>query len=292
MYDNVIVAVDGQPGGRDAAALARRLAVGEAEFTLVYVRGPAGRHSRHSGRGDLDTTADEGFPELLERELELCGPRATARRVDAASPGEGLDQAAEETGADLIVVGSSRQHGIRRLLSGDDVCELLHRTARPVAVAPQGYGRHPRPIARVAVAVDARPTSRIAMRHASAVSEEAHATLTPVSIVEPHYYTAGWTMVAVPSYDPQSEMTAARERLGTLGGPELELVYGVPGEELARLSERVDLLVCGSRHNGSAKRLILGSTSEYLTRHACSPLLITPAVEAAAVPTPRRRQLA
>ena len=288
MYDNVIVAVDGHAGGRDAAALARRIAGSEARFTLVYVRDAAG----HRGaRSDLDAGGDETLPELLDRELALCGPRASVRRVDAPSAGEGVDLAADEIGADLIVVGASRQHGLRRLVSGDDVREVLHRTARPIAVAPPGYGRHARPIARIAVAIDARPCSLVAMRHASALSEEAHATLIPVSIVEPHYYTGGWTMVAIPSVDPQSEMTAARERLGALAGPDLELVYGVPGEELARFSEHVDLLVCGSRHNGSAKRLILGSTSEYLTRHACSPLLITPAVENAGAPSSHRELL-
>lgn len=288
MYDSVIVAVDGHSGGRDAAALARRVASSEACFTLIHVRDAAGHRDE---RSELDAAGEAALPELFEREVALCGPQAAVRRIDAPSVGEGLDLAADEIGADLIVVGSSRRHGIRRLLSGDDVREVLRRTACALAVAPQGYAHHARPIVRVAVAIDARPCSLVAMHHASAFSDEAHATLIPVSIVEPHYYTAGWTMIAVPSYDPQSEMTAARERLGTLGGPELELVYGVPGEELARLSERVDLLVCGSRHNGSAKRLILGSTSEYLTRHACSPLLITPAVEATAAPTPRSRQL-
>ena len=40
MYRNVIVGVDGQPAGRDAIALARRLAGPEARLTLAHVQSP------------------------------------------------------------------------------------------------------------------------------------------------------------------------------------------------------------------------------------------------------------
>jgi nucleotide-binding universal stress UspA family protein len=53
-------------------------------------------------------------------------------------------------------------------------------------------------------------------------------------------------------------------------------VYGGPGEQLAALSETVDLLVVGSRSYGSVRRLILGSTCDYLERHARCSLLVLP----------------
>ena len=39
------------------------------------------------------------------------------------------------------------------------------------------------------------------------------------------------------------------------------------------------MLVCGSRHEGAAKRVLLGSTSDYLARHSACPLLVTPAID-------------
>jgi nucleotide-binding universal stress UspA family protein len=286
-YEKVIVGVDGREGGRDAAALTRRLASPDADFKLVYVSvtGGASELVTHSR---LDRADEAGFAPLVEHERELCGPRARVARVRAPTPGEGIDQAADELGADLIVVGSSHRHGIARLLSGDDVKALLHRTARPIAVAPRGYADRPRPISRIGVALDLSPASEIALRHATRLCEEVHGKLVPVSVVEPHYYPSGWTMVAVPYADPEIELASARERLEGLGGPGLELVYGLAGEELTRFSERVDLLVVGSRRNGTLKRLLLGSTSDYLTRHVYAPLLITPAVEAAQPAPPRR----
>ena len=52
--------------------------------------------------------------------------------------------------------------------------------------------------------------------------------------------------------------------------------YGLTGEELAAFSDEVDLLVVGSRGYGPAKRLVLGSTSDYLERHARCSLLALP----------------
>ena len=40
----------------------------------------------------------------------------------------------------------------------------------------------------------------------------------------------------------------------------------------------LDLLVVGSRNYGPVKRLVLGSTSNYLARHARGPLLVLPRV--------------
>ena len=53
-------------------------------------------------------------------------------------------------------------------------------------------------------------------------------------------------------------------------------VYGLAVEELAAAGDRVDLLVVGSRGYGPLRRLVLGSTSDYLERHARCSLLVLP----------------
>jgi nucleotide-binding universal stress UspA family protein len=59
-------------------------------------------------------------------------------------------------------------------------------------------------------------------------------------------------------------------------GLEGRAVYGITGEELAAFSEEVDILIVGSRSYGSVRRLVLGSTSDYLERHARNPTLVLP----------------
>ena len=61
-------------------------------------------------------------------------------------------------------------------------------------------------------------------------------------------------------------------------------MYGLAGEELAAFGEHVDLLVVGSRGYGPVRRLVLGSTSEYLERHARCSLLVLPRAEASLTP--------
>jgi nucleotide-binding universal stress UspA family protein len=282
MYGNVIVGVDGQQGGRDAAALAAAIANDGAFVTLVYV-GVTAPMPNHASNLDIELADDESVRALLEHELDLCGTDARLSRVVASSIGAGLEQAAEQHGADLIVVGSCRRHGIARVVSGDDVRSVMHHTPCAVAVAPASYADEPGPLTRVGVAFDGSPESEVALAHAGLLAGELHAELAPRHVVEPHYYTSGFSTMAVPVDDPELALAAARERSGEADGLEVEQVYGLVHEELVSFGDHVDLLVCGSRRNGPVRRIALGSTSDYLARHLSIPLLVAPTIDAASV---------
>jgi nucleotide-binding universal stress UspA family protein len=70
----------------------------------------------------------------------------------------------------------------------------------------------------------------------------------------------------------------ANGRMEELPGVEGRAVYGLAGEELAAFGDQVDILVVGSRGYGPVKRLVLGSTADYLERHARCSLLVLPRV--------------
>ena len=53
-------------------------------------------------------------------------------------------------------------------------------------------------------------------------------------------------------------------------------MVGTPWKALAERSADLDLLVVGARSYGPLRRLLLGSTSTKLARHAACPLLVTP----------------
>jgi len=61
------------------------------------------------------------------------------RLVSNSSPAAGLQLIAEETGASIIVVGSSHRSRLDRVLSGSVTESVLSGAPVPVAVAPRHY---------------------------------------------------------------------------------------------------------------------------------------------------------
>jgi nucleotide-binding universal stress UspA family protein len=71
-------------------------------------------------------------------------------------------------------------------------------------------------------------------------------------------------------------LAEANARMRELDGVDGRAVYGLTGEELAAFGDELDILVVGSRSYGPFRRLVLGSTSDYLERHARCSLLVLP----------------
>ena len=82
---------------------------------------------------------------------------------------------------------------------------------------------------------------------------------------------------AVDLGDSIEEMVEQAEaRVAALPGVTGKAVYGPPDAELEAFSDEVDLLAVGSRSYGPVKRLMLGSTANYLAHHAGCSLLVLP----------------
>ena len=280
MYTNVTIGIDGAQGGRNAAALAAALADRDAVIRLVFVCLP---NVRRGSALELARVEDGMLCGLLEREVELCGRQARICRVTADNVGAGLQQAAAATGSDLIVVGASSRHGIARLWLGDDARSVLRQTPCAVAVVPPSYEYRSNILARIGVAYDGSPESKVALAHAGLLAQQRRSGLILRHVVEAHSYPLGVPAIVLPVVTPASELEAAGARLGEVDGLSVEHAYGVPREQLVEFSKWVDLLVCGSRHNGLLGRLANGSTSHYLARHSEAPLLITPSIDTQAV---------
>jgi len=59
----------------------------------------------------------------------------------------------------------------------------------------------------------------------------------------------------------------------------VEVIGGVPAEELVNASTDADMIVVGSRGTGGFARLMLGSVGNQVVQHAHCPIVIIPAEE-------------
>jgi nucleotide-binding universal stress UspA family protein len=275
MFEHVIVGVDGRPAGRDAIALASRLVSPEGRLTLAHVHAGETRpvDAATPGMVSEERTASH---ELLARARAEAEVDAELVSFVASSPGRGLHDLAEERGADLLCVGSSARGVLGRAMLGDDTRASLNGAPCAVAVAARGYAEHPLPLARVGVGYDGSPESEAALAAARGVAAQHRAKVVAMEVVSvPTYSFTGLTPPALGD-TIEALLKDAREQLRALGDVEDRAVYGLAGEELAALGNDVDLLVVGSRNYGPLRRLMVGSTSGYLQRHARCSLLVLP----------------
>jgi nucleotide-binding universal stress UspA family protein len=279
MFNNVLVGVDGRPNGRDAIALASCLTDATGTLTLAHVHGGELNPS-HAISPGLVKEEREASAKLLEDERAAADVVAELVSVVAMSPGRGLHQQAEDQGADLLVVGSCSHGAFGRAMLGDDTRAALNGAPCAVAIATLGFATHRPPLARIGVGYNGSPEGVGALAMARELVASFGATVHAREVVSiPSVAYSGFMPPLLG--DTMNEMLMdAQGRMSTLPDVDGSAVYGLTGEELAAFSEEVDLLVVGSRSYGPVKRLVLGSTSNYLERHARCSLLVLPRPQA------------
>ena len=279
MFKNVLVGVDGRPNGRDAIALAALLTDPDGKLTLAHVH-TGDLRPTHAIAPGLVREEREDSHKLLEAERTAADVKAELLSVVSMSPGRGLHEQAEEQNADLLVVGSCSHGAFGRAMLGDDTHAALNGAPCAVAIASRGYAEHPHPLANVGVAYNASPESKAALTIAHELAAPTSATVHALEVVSIPTYA--YTGIVPPAIGESIEVMIqeANGRMKALADVEGRTVYGLAGEELAAFGDQVDILVAGSRGYGPVKRLVLGSTSDYLQRHARCSLLVLPRVAA------------
>jgi nucleotide-binding universal stress UspA family protein len=281
MYRNVIVGVDGHPGGRDAVALARALAGRGARLTLAHV--PSAELLLVEAYR-LAVAEESDSSRLLAGERRATGVDAELVSVSAHSVGRGLHEIAGARGADLLVVGSCRHGFLGRVLLGNDTQAAVDGSACAVAVAPVGYAvdavNAVDAIKVIGVGYDESAQGRAALAVGHRLAVEHDLALRALRVIP--IPTAPYAGLAGASWGAAlaDDLALAQQRMRGLDGVDGEAVLGLAGEELAAFSAGVDLLVIGSRGYGPLHRLMLGSTAQHMVASSRCPLLVLPRTEA------------
>jgi len=280
MYRKIIVGHDLHSGGADALALGRQVARAADAKLVVAGIFPVGSLPT----GFESSWIDE--QEKVAREIQSIADEAGAEAeafVDR-SPALGLHGLAEETDADLVIVGSSRHSKAGQILAGNVGLGLLHGAPCAVAVAPRGYAEQPADISTVVVGFDGGQESRLALDAAVDLAEGLGASIKLATALHepPIAYAKGATSGALQAVkdgieeEARAQLDEGLESIGDSVPKEGTLVSGDPAEELAKAAASGSILVLGSRGYGPLRRVLLGSVSTELMRGAPCPVLVHP----------------
>ncbi len=210
MYRRIIVGFNDSEESRDALAFGKLLAeTTGGRLIVIGVVLSLPPHIRvvpslspyifRQGREGFATTEGEAgldgdartMVEKLQSAADSVG--AEAKALSSNSAARGLQDAAEELEADLLVVGSSPRTGTGRVLAGNVALELLHGSPCAVAVAPRGFATSGESrLAVIGVGVDGSHESMEAIRAAVGLVRAARGTLRLVTAVGATQTALAW----------------------------------------------------------------------------------------------------
>lgn len=276
-FRRVVVGFDGSPHALNALRMADRLTADDGSMIVAGVGVLPTISGVVAGIEDASYVRTDAL-RALQGARDLLATRTGVRYEATAATGvaAGLHALAVDAHADLIVVGAGHHHGVGEVLLGSNAEATLHGAPCSVLVGPGGVAPAVR---RVGVAFDGLPAGRRALRAAGTLAAEQHASLTVLAVLDAgHPYR---TYGTVGGYgDPRPD---ARDLLSTevaeLHGivtvdPRLEV--GDPADRILALAREVDLLVLGSRSHGALLRLLLGSVSSTVVKHAGCAVVVIP----------------
>ena len=282
----IVAGFDPSPSGYDAVALGRQLATAAgARLIVAHVYLEAVSAIEVMPPPELlAERRNEALARVERAHVVLEGFEPWEPVVYATEPAaRGLHEVAERAGAELIVVGSTHRHGAGRVIPGATAERLLHGSACPIAVAPAGWRGDA--IDTIGTGFDGSAESQAALAAAATLALASGASLRVLSVFEPPDPANPIFALTSHGYgEITSDLRAARQARLDQAVEALphgldargQLIDGHPAEMLAAESDRLDLLVIGSRGYGALRATLVGSVAHSLTGSARCPLLLVP----------------
>ena len=140
-----VVGYSANARGHDAVNLAVSLALGRGaslDLVLVVPEVQQSGHA-HAPNAGFENLLNEQAQEWLDQALALVPSSvpAQAHIRSGDSDAHTLIEAAEELGADMLIIGATSSGIFKRFTIGSVASALLHASTVPVALAPHGYHR-------------------------------------------------------------------------------------------------------------------------------------------------------
>lgn len=188
----LVVGVADDATSVDAVAFAATVAgTYDAHVTVVTVSATADEYINDhldprmgQGRADEEARLVDSIAEVMSSKF---GIRAQTVVHHHRSLGTGLSEIAADLDADMVIVGSGPGGSIGRFSMGSTTNALLHRSAVPLVLVPNGYARHPAPrIGRVLVAFAQGQEGEAALARGAALARAGGVPLRVLTILVRH----------------------------------------------------------------------------------------------------------
>ncbi|MCS7174001.1 MAG: universal stress protein [Armatimonadetes bacterium] len=232
----------------------------------------------------VEHAREEAGQLLQQLEVRFPGARSVMRE---GPPREAILQAAAETRADLICMGTHGRSGISRLLFGSVAQHVVIHSPVPVLTVRQAVANTPE-VRTVLVPVDFSPASDAALPWAELLARTFGARIVLLHVVELTYeelsafseWAGGEPLVeAVLRAAEERAREELRARAGRLQDAEV-LLHTAFGTATARhripeVAREVsaDLVVMGTHGRTGVERILFGSVAEHVVRTSPVPVL-------------------
>jgi nucleotide-binding universal stress UspA family protein len=238
---------------------------------------------------ELEQEAREVLEGQVKKVEEAGGTVAEAHLRMGGPPDQHIVELAEEIGAGLIAMGSRGLGGIRRALMGSVSDSVVSHAHCPVLVVrrvrreEQAASIFP---TRILLATDGSEEATLAAQTAADLAQKTGSELHLVNVrpapvyIEPTSEVLYWISRIEESErkEAQQLLDAQAEQIQALGATvaQSHVRLGRPDEEIVILAEEIGagLIAMGSRGLGGVRRLLMGSVSDSVIRHAHCPVLV------------------
>ena len=217
----------------------------------------------------------------------------------AGRPYEQICRLASRLEIDLIITATRGRTGLKHLALGSTAERVVRHAPCPVLVVhPQARSARRLPLVfkKILVPIDFSACAAHGLAYAKALATQFGSRLVLLHSVDLSYYSTSPEYVLY-DFPPLLEAAerSARERMLELisatdwEGLEVEhtLESGHAGEQVCRCARDLDadVIVTSTHGRSGLKRILLGSTAEYIVRHASCPVLVVPSHQRPTVPS-------
>ncbi|MEW6325394.1 MAG: universal stress protein [Nitrospirota bacterium] len=274
----ILVAIDGSTHSARALDLLPRLPWAQPpRLRLLHViekavlaqpgitPSPVAQPKRETKRADA---AAERLTRTALAKMRRLDPQA-ARRIERGPVSDKLLTAAEQEGADLLVMGSRGLSNVQAFLMGS-VSQQVVTYAHCSTLVVKG---RPRAVKRLLLAADGSPSSEQALSFLMTQFKPAGLQVAVVTVRD--YPTVSTPTVSTPPSQQIEEQYAARLARAGFSAK----AHAATGHAAARIidtarRQRADLIVVGSRGLTGLQRFLLGSVSRQVVKYCPSSVLV------------------